>query len=123
MQECALGRPRLVLNGSTLASGRALGEEAVDVDELSADAHFALLCNLREQLRVAGESLSSLFGFRRMVKKLNRTLELTANHLDALSAKGTVLVRLPVFLDGDTEKEKCSCIRELLANQRRSIPG
>ena len=71
-------------------SGQALGEGAVAADESSPGAHFALFCNLGEQLRVDGESLSSLSGFRRIMKELNRTPELAPAHLDALSAKGTV---------------------------------
>lgn len=85
--------------------GQALGEQAVAADEQSADAHFALFCNLGELMRIDGEmSLSSVFGFRRMMKELNRALELKPDHLDALSARGTLLVRLPAMLGGDPEK-------------------
>ncbi|MCC6140720.1 MAG: hypothetical protein IT389_08910 [Nitrospira sp.] len=85
--------------------GQSLGEQAVAADEQSADAHFALFCNLGELMRIDGEmSLSSVFGFRRMMKELNRALELKPDHLDALSARGTLLVRLPSMLGGDPEK-------------------
>jgi cytochrome c-type biogenesis protein CcmH/NrfG len=39
-----------------------------------------------------------------MIAALDRTLELNPEHLDALSSKGTVLVRLPAFLGGNTAK-------------------
>ena len=106
MHECSLGRQAQTRADRIqhFASGQAFGERAVEADESSPDAHFALFCNLGEQLRVDGESLSSLFGFRRMMKELNRTLELAPDHLDALSAKGTVLVRVPGFMGGDKEK-------------------
>jgi tetratricopeptide (TPR) repeat protein len=39
-----------------------------------------------------------------MTKELDRTLELAPDHLDALSAKGTFLLRLPSLLGGDREK-------------------
>jgi tetratricopeptide (TPR) repeat protein len=84
--------------------GQALAEQAVALDEQYADAHFSLFCNLGEQLRIDGESIKSAFGFRRMMNELNRTLELNPGHLDALSAKGTLLVKLPGLLGGDKEK-------------------
>ena len=85
--------------------GQALGEQAVALDDRSADAHFALFCNLGELMRIDGEvNITSVMGFRRMTKELDRTLELAPDHLDALSAKGTFLLRLPSLLGGDREK-------------------
>jgi hypothetical protein len=84
--------------------GRRLGEQAVAEDDGSAEAHFALFCNLGELLRLDGESLTSLFGLRRMMKELDRTLELVPTHLEALSAKGTLLVKLPSLLGGDVKE-------------------
>src|SRR5262249_31528681 len=84
--------------------GQALAEQAVSMDERSADAHFALFCNLGEQLRLDGESLTSVFGFRRMMNELDRALEVDSTHIDSLSAQGTLLVKLPGFLGGDSEK-------------------
>jgi tetratricopeptide (TPR) repeat protein len=84
--------------------GQRLGEQAVTADEGSADAHFALFCNLGELLRIDGETLTSLFGLRRMMNELNRVLEIDPTHVDALSARGALLVKLPGFLGGDSEK-------------------
>ena len=84
--------------------GQTLGEQAVAADEGNADAHFALFCNLGELLRIDGESLTSIFGLRRMMKELDRALEINPAHIDALSAKGTLLVKLPSILGGDAEK-------------------
>lgn len=84
--------------------GQTVAEQAVASDERSADAHFALFCNLGEQLRLDGESITSVFGFRRMMSELDRTLELDPAHIDAISAKGTLLVKLPSLLGGDLEK-------------------
>ncbi|GAB1723968.1 MAG: hypothetical protein GDA65_04475 [Nitrospira sp. CR1.1] len=122
MHECSLGRQAQTRTDRIqhFASGQALGEQAVAADESSPDAHFALFCNLGEQLRVDGESLSSLFGFRRMMKELNRTLELAPDHLDALSAKGTVLVRVPGFMGGDKEKGEL-LLREVIAREPASV--
>ena len=108
MQACHDGR---IANdrASRLAQyekGQALGEQAVANDEKNADAHFALFCNLGELMRIDGEvfSVSSAFGFRRMMKELDRALELKPDHLDAISARGTLLVRLPGLLGGDADK-------------------
>jgi len=98
--------------------GQRLGEQAVASDEGSADAHFALFCNLGELLRVDGESLTSLFGLRRMMHELDRALELNPAHIEALSAKGTLLVRLPSILGGDMEKGE-----QLLQNVVKEAPN
>src|SRR5262249_43477624 len=37
--------------------GQTLGEQAVALDDLDADAHFALFCNLGELMRLDGESI------------------------------------------------------------------
>ncbi len=84
--------------------GQSLGEQAVEADEGSAEAHFGLFCNLGELLRIDGESLTSIFGLRRMMHELDRALEINPGYIDALSAKGTLLVKLPSFLGGDSEK-------------------
>jgi tetratricopeptide (TPR) repeat protein len=56
-------------------------------------------------MRIDGElNITSVMGFRRMMKELDRTLELAPDHLDALSAKGTLLIRLPSLLGGNREK-------------------
>lgn len=122
LQECSLGRqaqsrPDRIQH---FTAGQSLGEQAIAADDSSPDAHFALFCNLGEQLRVDGESLSSLFGFRRMMKELNRTLELAPDHVDALSAKGTVLVRVPGFLGGDKEKGE-RLLREVIAREPAAV--
>jgi tetratricopeptide (TPR) repeat protein len=106
LQECHSGR--LATDRATrlahFQQGQSLGERAVEADEKNAEAHFALFCNLGELLRVDGESLTSLFGLHRMMKELDRALELNPEYMEALSAKGTLLVKLPGILGGDVEK-------------------
>src|SRR5204862_357043 len=84
--------------------GQALAERAVALDDNSADAHFALFCNLGELMRLDGENLSQVFQLRRLMAELDRTLELDPNHVDAMAAKGTLLVRLPRLLGGASGK-------------------
>lgn len=107
MKECYEGRVTQDRTSRVghFEKGQILGEQAVALDDRSADAHFALFCNLGELMRIDGElSITSVMGFRRMMKELDRTLELAPEHLDALSAKGTFLIRLPSLLGGDREK-------------------
>ena len=107
MKECNTGRVTQDRTSriSHFEKGQSLGEQAVALDDGSADAHFALFCNLGELMRVDGEvNITSIMGFRRMTKELDRTLELDPDHLDALSAKGTFLLRLPSMLGGDRER-------------------
>ncbi len=106
LEECAKGRlaTEREKRQAHFQQGQSLGEQAVAADEGNADAHFALFCNLGELLRIDGESLTSLFGLRRMMHELDRALEINPAHIDALSAKGTLLVKLPSLLGGDAEK-------------------
>ncbi len=106
LEECHRGRLAMDRGArfSHFQQGQNLGERAVAADEGSADAHFALFCNLGELLRIDGESLTSLFGLRRMMNELDRALEIDPGHIDALSAKGTLLVKLPSILGGNAEK-------------------
>ena len=106
IRECELGRAaqQRTARVAHFERSQALAERAIELDEQHARAHFALFCTLGEQLRVDGENLTSLFGFRRMMKELDRVLELEPDNLDALSAKATFLVRMPGLLGGDQDK-------------------
>jgi tetratricopeptide (TPR) repeat protein len=107
MEECHLGRvaQERAIRLAHFRKGQRLGEQAVALDGQEAEAHFALFCNLGEAMRIDGElSLSSILSFRRLMKELDRTLELAPEHLDALSSRGTLLVRLPFLLGGDRDK-------------------
>jgi len=123
MQACHDGRiaPDRAARAAHFEKGQALGEQAVAGDEQSADAHFALFCNLGELMRIDGEmSLSSVMGFRRMMKELDRTLVLAPEHLDALSARGTLLVRLPSLLGGDPDKGE-QLLRHVIQQEPQSV--
>ena len=77
-KECDLGRAAKAraVRLAHFQQSQTLAEQAVAVDDRLADAHFALFCGLGEQIRIDGESLSAVFGFRRMMAALDRTLEL-----------------------------------------------
>ncbi len=123
MKECHAGRVAQDRTSRVahFEKGLALGEQAVASDDRSAEAHFALFCNLGELMRVDGElSITSVMGFRRMTKELDRTLELAPDHLDALSSKGTLLVRLPSMLGGDREKGE-KLLRYVILKEPQSV--
>jgi tetratricopeptide (TPR) repeat protein len=106
LEECNRGRAakERAARLAHFERSQVLAERAVELNDELADAHFALFCSLGEQLRIDGENLTSVFGFRRVMRELDRTLELDPHHLDAMSSKGTFLMRLPSFLGGDSEK-------------------
>ncbi|MET0516838.1 MAG: hypothetical protein ABW047_16095 [Nitrospiraceae bacterium] len=111
MKECDLGRiaQDRSVRLAHFQNGQGLGERAVETDERSPAAHFALFCNLGELSRIDGEaSVTSVLGLRRVLKELDRTIELAPDHLDALSAKGTFLIRLPTLLGGEQAKGRGS---------------
>ena len=122
LKECQQGR-NANAHAVRLASfeqAQALAERALDLDDQLAEGHFALFCGLGEQMRLDGESLSSLFGLSRIISALDRTLELDPNHLDALSAKATFLVKLPRLLGGDPEKGE-QLLRRVIQEDPTSI--
>ena len=106
LEECTKGRLATSRHErlAHFQQGQRLGEQAVATDDSNPDTHFALFCNLGELLRVDGETLTSIFGLRRMMSELDRALDLNPAHIDALSAKGTLLVKLPGFLGGNLGK-------------------
>jgi cytochrome c-type biogenesis protein CcmH/NrfG len=61
-----------------------------------------------------------MLGFHRMMNELDRTLELAPDHLDALSAKGTLLVRLPPFLGGDKSQGE-QILRQVIQREPASV--
>ena len=87
---------------ANLARGLALAEEAVAADERDPKAHFAVFCNLGNDLKLRGVGVQSLFGVRRLRREIDRTLELAPDYPDALVGKGELLCELPRLLEGDT---------------------
>src|SRR5437870_11730919 len=86
---------------ANLARGLALAEEAVAADERDPKAHFAVFCNLGNDLKLRGVALQSLFAVRRLRREIDRTLELAPGYADAVVGKGELLLGLPRLLGGD----------------------
>lgn len=106
MDECQAGRRAKdsKIRLDHFERSRALAEKAVELDNRSADAHFALFCSIGERMRANGEVLFSVFEYGRMMDALDQTLELNPNHTDALSSKGTILIEVPRLFGGNPEK-------------------
>ena len=106
LAECEAGRQATARTDreAHFQHGQTLGTQAVSADDASADAHFALFCNMGELMRLDGESIASVFQLRGLMTELDRTLALNPDHPGALSAKGTLLVRLPRMLGGDVKQ-------------------
>jgi len=123
MEECHLGRVEQdrTMRLRHFENGQRLGEKAVALDDQEAEAHFAVFCNLGEAMRVDGElSISSVMSFRYLMSELDRTLELNPNHLDALSSRGTLLVRMPFFMGGNRDKGE-QLLRYVIEKEPESI--
>ena len=97
---CNAEAPTPAERRANLARGLALAEEAVAADERDAKAHFAVFCNLGNDLKLRG-ALQSLFAVRRLRREIDRTLELAPDYADALVGKGDLLIELPRLLGGD----------------------
>ncbi|WNM57626.1 tetratricopeptide repeat protein [Candidatus Nitrospira allomarina] len=122
MDECHEGRraKEETVRVEHFERGRKLAEQAVGLDERSADAHFALFCNIGERMRANGEVLFSVFEYGRMMEALDKTLALNPNHMDALSSKGTILIEVPGLFGGDSEKGE-AMLREVIQRDPQSI--
>lgn len=122
MDECHEGRlaTEETVRVDHFERGRKLAEKAVGLDERSADAHFALFCNIGERMRANGEVLFSVFEYGRMMEALDKTLSLNPNHMDALSSKGTILIEVPGLFGGDSEKGE-AMLRHVIQQDPQSI--
>jgi hypothetical protein len=120
--ECDQGRSATArdVRQEHFTRGQALAERAVALDDQNADAHFEVFCNMGELMRLDGESIRSVFALRRLLAELDRTLELSPDHLDAMSSKGTFLVRLPRMLGGDATKGE-AMLREVLRRDPNAV--
>jgi len=122
MQECDLGQDATSRDTRKehFERGEALATQAVALDDKSAQAHFAIVCNLGEMLRLDGEKITSVFELRRLLSEVDRTLQLDPNHVDAMATKGTLLVRLPRVFGGDA-KEGERLLREVVKRDDNAV--
>lgn len=84
-----------------LARGLALAESAVALDERSARAHYAVVCNLGKATGLGGVGLGTWQAVRRLGREIDVVLALAPDDPEALAAKGALLVKLPRWLGGD----------------------
>lgn len=82
--------------------GLALAQRAVQTDETSADAHFALFANDARIIQLEGTV--NPFTVLKVNRELDRVLELNPNHTDGLAARGGMYRQLPWVLGGSLKK-------------------
>jgi tetratricopeptide (TPR) repeat protein len=87
-----------------LERGLADAEKAIASHEQDAKAHFAVFCNLGRKLQNEGASLTAVSEIERMKREIDRALALEPNFVDALAAKGAMLIQLPGLMGGDEEE-------------------
>ncbi len=87
-----------------LGRSLAIAEKALAANERDAKAHFAVFCSLGRRAEIAGADIEGLTALGRLRDSLDRALEIAPTFVDALLAKGRMLVRLPWFLGGDAEE-------------------
>jgi hypothetical protein len=87
-----------------LERGLATAERAVAADDNDAKAHFAVFCNLGRKLEAKGVSLEGVAGVKRVIEEVDRAIALQPRFVDAVTAKGALLVKLPALLGGDKDE-------------------
>jgi tetratricopeptide (TPR) repeat protein len=122
MRECRAGEDAAARDSRKehFERGEALATQAVTLDEGSAAAHFAVVCNLGEMLRLDGEKITSVLSLHRLMNEVNRTLELDPNHVNAMATKGNLLLRLPRMFGGDA-KEGERLLREVVRRDENAF--
>lgn len=114
--ECKSGRliKERAAREQHFTKGIELAERALELNEASADAHFARFCNKGELARIDGESIAALVALSGLMADLDRTLEIDPNYSEALASKGIMLVRLPRLFGGDAAKGEAMLRRVLV---------
>jgi len=122
MRECVAGQDATARDARKehFERGETLAAEAVALDDGSAAAHFAVVCNLGESLRLDGEKITSVMGLHRLLNEVDRTLALDPNHVNAMATKGNLLMRLPRMLGGDM-KEGERLLREVVRRDDNAL--
>lgn len=87
-----------------LARGLAAAERAIAADDMDAKGHFGVFCNLGRQLEAQGASLAGVTGVKRLMSEVDRAIALEPGFVDAITAKGALLVKLPAILGGDEDE-------------------
>ena len=83
--------------------GLVHAKRAVAIDEKNPDAHFAVFGNWGRILQSEG-LVRNAFQLPKLLRYLDRTLELKPDHADALASRAGLYLELPGFLGGDPDK-------------------
>jgi hypothetical protein len=102
--QAAPGEPR----AAVLRMGLQRAEQALLAAPADPVAHFAVFCNLGKQLATNQRAgwFARLGSIRRVRKEIDVALALAPDYVEALAAKGALLVQLPAALGGDLTEGK-----------------
>jgi len=103
-----------------LARGLDLADAALAIDERSADAHFAVVCNLGKATGLTGVGFGAIKAVHRLRREIDLTLALAPDHAEAMAAKGALLARLPRWLGGDRREAELWLRRALTTDPRNT---
>jgi tetratricopeptide (TPR) repeat protein len=84
-------------------AGSEAAQQAIDLDESNADAHFFHAVNIGSAARLKGATNAALV-VQEMKTCALRAIELNPKHAQALQMMGGMLIELPWFLGGDDKK-------------------
>ena len=87
-----------------LQRGLDTAERAVAENANDAKAHFAVFCSLGRKLEDDGATLAGVANVSRLKSEIDRALTLEPGFVDALTAKGAFLVKLPGLFGGDDDE-------------------
>lgn len=90
--------------------GERLARQAIALDDLNADAHWAFSANYGRRLLANGVGANPL-RLLEVNRELDRCLELNPDHYDALAARGGMYRQLPRLLGGSLAKAEAYLTR------------
>lgn len=103
-----------------LARGLDLADAAIAIADRSADAHFAVVCNLGKATRFASAGFGAMKAVYRLRREIDLTLALAPEHAEATAAKGALLFELPRWLGGDRREAEVWFRRALVLDPRNT---
>lgn len=84
-------------------AGARAAQQAIELDESNADAHFLHAANLGSAKRIEGVTNAAMV-VKELKRCAQRAIELNPRHAQALQMMGGLLMELPWFLGGDDKK-------------------
>jgi tetratricopeptide (TPR) repeat protein len=111
--------PSIELKRKYYQEGQRLAEQSLELQEMSADAHFARFANMGRLLALSG-AVPSPWNLWEINRELNRTLEIDPLYADAWAAKGGMYRQLPGFVGGSDKKAE-QCLKKAIELDEHAV--